>query len=178
MIRNKSTGLDISKATLIDPEKYEKFDLYVDKLVELRKAKGMTQELARETMLNDYTTFGVMMVKMGDADGLVSGACHSSANTLRPCLQILKTAPGTKLVSAFFLMIVPDCNLGEQILRSSDSGSTMVLIFRLALALISSIKLIAVSPFIFCPSRGGMPTGLYPEPAILPLTRSALVFRF
>ncbi len=114
MIRNKSTGLDISKATLIDPEKYEKFDLYVDKLVELRKAKGMTQELARETMLNDYTTFGVMMVKMGDADGLVSGACHSSANTLRPCLQILKTAPGTKLVSAFFLMIVPDCNLGER----------------------------------------------------------------
>ena len=54
-----------------------------------------------------------MMVKMGDADGVVSGACHSTANTLRPCLQILKTAPGNKSASAFFLMIVPDCEYGE-----------------------------------------------------------------
>ena len=54
-----------------------------------------------------------MMVKMGDADGVVSGACHSTANTLRPCLQILKTAPGVKSASAFFLMIVPDCEYGE-----------------------------------------------------------------
>ena len=53
-----------------------------------------------------------MMVKMGDADGMVSGACHSTADTLRPCLQILKTKPGTKLVSAFFLMVVPDCEYG------------------------------------------------------------------
>ena len=53
-----------------------------------------------------------MMVKMGDADGMVSGACHSTADTLRPCLQILKTKPGTKLVSAFFLMVVPDCDMG------------------------------------------------------------------
>jgi phosphate acetyltransferase len=53
-----------------------------------------------------------MMVKMGDADGVVSGACHSSANTLRPALQIVKTKPGSKLVSAFFLMIVPDCDMG------------------------------------------------------------------
>ena len=63
--------------------------------------------------MNDYTYYGVMMVKMGDADGLVSGACHSTANTLRPCLQILKTKPGTKLVSAFFLMVVPDCEYGD-----------------------------------------------------------------
>ena len=75
--------------------------------------KGMTPEKARETILNDYTYYGVMMVKMGDADGLVSGACHSTANTLRPCLQILKTKPGTKLVSAFFLMVVPDCEYGD-----------------------------------------------------------------
>lgn len=53
------------------------------------------------------------MVKMGDADGMVSGACHSTADTLRPCLQILKTKPGTKLVSAFFIMVVPDCEMGE-----------------------------------------------------------------
>ena len=113
VIRKKSTGLDISKATCVDPEKFDRLPEYIGKLVEIRKSKGMTPEMAQEILLTDYTTFGVMMVKMGDADGMVSGACHSSANTLRPCLQILKTAPGTKLVSAFFLMIVPDCKLGS-----------------------------------------------------------------
>ena len=111
-VKKGSEGLDISKATIVDPEKNEKTQAYVDKLVELRAKKGMTPEKARETILNDYTYYGVMMVKMGDADGLVSGACHSTANTLRPCLQILKTKPGTKLVSAFFLMVVPDCDMG------------------------------------------------------------------
>ena len=72
----------------------------------------MTPEQAREILLNQYLYYGVMMVKMGDADGMVSGACHSTADTLRPCLQILKTKPGTKLVSAFFLMVVPDCEYG------------------------------------------------------------------
>ena len=111
-VKKGSEGLDVSKATIVDPEKNEKTQAYVDKLVELRAKKGMTPEKARETILNDYTYYGVMMVKMGDADGLVSGACHSTANTLRPCLQILKTKPGTKLVSAFFLMVVPDCEYG------------------------------------------------------------------
>lgn len=72
----------------------------------------MTPEQAKEILLNQYLYYGVMMVKMGDADGMVSGACHSTADTLRPCLQILKTAPGTKLVSAFFLIVVPDCEYG------------------------------------------------------------------
>ena len=112
-VKKGSEGLDVSKATIVDPEKNEKTHAYVDKLVELRAKKGMTPEKARETILNDYTYYGVMMVKMGDADGLVSGACHSTANTLRPCLQILKTKPGTKLVSAFFLMVVPDCEYGD-----------------------------------------------------------------
>ena len=112
-VKKGAEGLDISKATIVDPEKNEKTQGYVDKLVELRAKKGMTPEKARETILNDYTYYGVMMVKMGDADGLVSGACHSTANTLRPCLQILKTKPGTKLVSAFFLMVVPDCEYGD-----------------------------------------------------------------
>ena len=112
-VKKGSEGLDVSKATIVDPEKNEKTRAYVDKLVELRAKKGMTPEKARETILNDYTYYGVMMVKMGDADGLVSGACHSTANTLRPCLQILKTKPGTKLVSAFFLMVVPDCEYGD-----------------------------------------------------------------
>ena len=112
-VKKGSEGLDVSKATIVDPEKNETTQAYVDKLVELRAKKGMTPEKARETILNDYTYYGVMMVKMGDADGLVSGACHSTANTLRPCLQILKTKPGTKLVSAFFLMVVPDCEYGD-----------------------------------------------------------------
>ena len=112
-VKKGSEGLDVSKATIVDPEKNEKTQAYVDKLVELRAKKGMTPEKARETILNDYTYYGVMMVKMGDADGLFSGACHSTANTLRPCLQILKTKPGTKLVSAFFLMVVPDCEYGD-----------------------------------------------------------------
>ena len=106
-VKKGSEGLDVSKATIIDPATYEKTQAYIDKLVELREKKGMTPEKAKETLMNDYTYYGVMMVKMGDADGLVSGACHSTANTLRPCLQVLKTKPGTKLVSAFFLMVVP-----------------------------------------------------------------------
>lgn len=106
-------GFDLTGVTVVDPRTCEKTEAYIDKLVELRAKKGMTKEKATEIMLNDYTYYGVMMVKMGDADGMVSGACHSTADTLRPCLQILKTAPGTKLVSAFFLMVVPDCEYGE-----------------------------------------------------------------
>ena len=109
--KNKG-DFDITGATIVDPATYEKTDEYVATLVELRKKKGMTEEQARELLLNNYLYYGVMMVKMGDADGMVSGACHSTADTLRPCLQILKTKPGTKLVSAFFLMVVPDCDMG------------------------------------------------------------------
>lgn len=112
-VKKGSEGLDVSKATIVDPATFEKTQTYIDKLVELREKKGMTPEKAKETLMNDYTYYGVMMVKMGDADGLVSGACHSTANTLRPCLQVLKTKPGTKLVSAFFLMVVPDCEYGD-----------------------------------------------------------------
>jgi len=106
-------GLDLSGAQIVDPRNSDKLQQYIDKLVELRQAKGMTPELAKESLTNDFTTYAVMMVKCGDADGVVSGACHSTANTLRPCLQILKTAPGVKSASAFFLMIVPDCEYGE-----------------------------------------------------------------
>ena len=107
-IEENSKGLDISKATIINPFTYEKTQQYIDLFVELRKSKGMTPELAKETILNDYAYYGCLMIKSGDADGMVSGACHSTANTLRPCLQIIKTKPGTKLVSAFFLMEVPE----------------------------------------------------------------------
>ena len=106
-------GFDVSKATIINPKTSEKLQSYIDGLVELRKAKGMTPEQAKELLTTDYMYFACMMVKNGDADGVVSGACHSTANTLRPSLQIIKTAPGTKLVSAFFVMDVPNCEFGE-----------------------------------------------------------------
>lgn len=112
-VKANSEGLDISKATIIDPHTYEKTNEYIDLLVELRKNKGMTKEEAEKLLLNEYMFYACIMVKAGDADGVVSGACHSTANTLKPALQIIKTKPGTKLVSAFFLMVIPDCELGE-----------------------------------------------------------------
>ena len=107
-VEANSKGLDISKATIINPFTYEKTEEYLNLFVELRKAKGLTYEDAKKTALGDYMYYACLMVKAGDADGVVSGACHSTANTLRPSLQIIKTKPGVKLVSAFFLMVVPD----------------------------------------------------------------------
>lgn len=95
--------ISVEGAEVINPATSDKKQAYAEKFAELRAKKGVTLEQALEQM-NDATYYGTMMVKMGDADGLVSGACHSTANTLRPALQILKTAPGTKLVSAFFIM--------------------------------------------------------------------------
>ena len=97
--------IDVEGVTVIDPTSptAPKHEAYSQKFAELRAKKGVTIEQARAQMM-DATYYGTMMVKMGDADGLVSGACHSTANTLRPALQILKTAPGTKLVSAFMVM--------------------------------------------------------------------------
>ena len=105
-------GLDLTGIKVVDPATNPKTAEYIEKLVELRSKKGMTAEQATEILMNNYLYYGVMMIKMGDADGMVAGACHSTADTLRPCLQILKTKPGTKLVSAFFLMVVPDCEYG------------------------------------------------------------------
>ena len=108
----KENNIDITRAKIVDPNFSEKFSEYANKFYELRKSKGMTLDKAKEIM-KDPVFFGMMMVKQEDADGLVSGACHSTADTLRPALQILKTSHGTKLVSAFFLMVVPDCEYGE-----------------------------------------------------------------
>ncbi len=104
--------IDLDGAKVIDPNNTDKLDEYVDLLYEVRKNKGMTPEKAREALLADPLTFGVMMVKANDADGMVAGACHATADVLRPALQILKTAPGAKLVSGFFILDVPDCDMG------------------------------------------------------------------
>lgn len=106
--------VELDGVKIIDPEKCEKLDEYVNVLYETRKSKGMTPEKAREILLADPLTFGVVMVKNNDADGMVAGACHATADTLRPALQILKTAPGVKLVSGFFILDVPDCTFGEK----------------------------------------------------------------
>lgn len=105
--------IDIDKVKVIDPETTDKLDDYIELLYQTRKSKGMTPEKAREILLSDYLTFGVVMVKAGDADGMVAGCCHATADVLRPSLQILRTAPGTKLVSGFFIIDVPDCVYGE-----------------------------------------------------------------
>jgi phosphate acetyltransferase len=111
-IKTAAEGLDISGAKIVDPANTPLHDDYAKTFYELRKAKGITPEKADE-MMRDLTYFGVMMVKKGAADGMVSGACHSTANTLRPALQIIRTAPDAKLVSSFFLVSVPDCQYGE-----------------------------------------------------------------
>ena len=110
----KNYNIDLAGIRIIDIEKAPKKDEYANKLYELRKAKGLTLEEA-QNLLNEPIYYGMMMLKdeTEEADGLVSGAAHSTANTLRPALQILKTKPGTKLVSAFFVMCVPDCEYGE-----------------------------------------------------------------
>ena len=107
-------NIDISDVEIIDPVNSPKYNEYVELLYDLRKHKGMTIEKAKE-LVKDPTHFGMLMLKSKDciADGLVSGAVHSTSDTLRPALQILKTAPGTKLVSAFFVMVVPDCSYGD-----------------------------------------------------------------
>lgn len=105
--------LDLSRISVVDPENSDKFDEYANALYEIRKNKGMTLEKARERLLTDYLMYGVMMVKMKDADGMVAGACHATADVLRPSLQVLKTAPGVELVSGFFILDVPNCDMGE-----------------------------------------------------------------
>ena len=105
-------GFDISKATIVNPKISPRKEEYAEKLFELRQSKGMTKQQAEE-LVQDEVYFGMMMVKMEEADGLVSGAIHSTSDTLRPALQILKTAPGIELVSSFFVMCVPNCEYGE-----------------------------------------------------------------
>ena len=118
LIGNKEEILEknssLNKCVIIDPiEDSVLTDELTLKLYELRKEKGLSEEEARKLLTEDYMYFACMLVKTGRADGVVSGACHSTANTLRPALQIIKTKENCKLVSAFFLMVVPDCQYGS-----------------------------------------------------------------
>jgi len=114
VIKTKASelGVSLEGIEIIDPKTSEKTDVYANEFYELRKNKGMTLEKALETM-QDCLYFGTMMVKMGEGDGLVSGAIHTTGDLLRPGMQIIKTAPGIKVVSSFFIMEVPSSEYGE-----------------------------------------------------------------
>ena len=113
-IKNKaaSLGANIEGISIIDPASSDKKELYVKEFYELRKDKGVTLEKA-EKIVSDPMYFGTMMVKLGEADGLVSGALHTTGDLLRPALQVIKTAPGISTVSSFFIMLVPNCEYGN-----------------------------------------------------------------
>lgn len=118
----EESGADISKCKIVDPVSSPLREEYAKKFYEMRKHKGMTEEKAYQ-IVSDPLYFGCMMVDGGEADGQVSGATHSTADTVRPALQVLRTAPGCKLVSSFFVMIVPDCEYGENgVFIYSDCG--------------------------------------------------------
>ncbi len=108
----KDTNTDISGIEIIDPATSPKAENYAKELYELRKAKGVTEEDAAK-LVQDVMYYGIMMVKTGDADGLVSGAVHTTGDMLRPALQLIKTKPGIKVVSSSFLMDCPNKNLGH-----------------------------------------------------------------
>lgn len=108
----KEAGVCLCKADIIDPATSDKAAAYAAALYEIRKAKGMTEEQAAK-LVADPMYYGVMMVKAGDADGLVSGAIHSTGDMLRPALQIIKAKPGMKTVSSCFLMECPEKAYGS-----------------------------------------------------------------
>jgi phosphate acetyltransferase len=114
--------VDLSGAMIVDPVTSDKKTLYAEKVFELRKDKGMTFEQATE-FVKDNVHFGIMMVKLGEADGLVSGAIHTTGDLLRPAFQIIKAAPGVPIVSSFFIMMVPNCEYGDDgLLLFADCG--------------------------------------------------------
>lgn len=107
-----NADFNLDAARVIDPKTSEMREGLAETLFELRRTKGMTPEQAL-SLMDDVLYFGVMLVKAGVANGMVAGARHATGDVLRPCLQILKTAPGVKLVSSFFVIVVPDCDMGE-----------------------------------------------------------------
>lgn len=116
-IKESAADIDLSGVTLIDPEKDPNADKYAEILFETRKGKinkktGQAEyedlAAAKAAILKDHTMYGALILKAGDADGFVSGACHSTANTLRPGLQVIKTAPGIKTISSSFIMVAPE----------------------------------------------------------------------
>ena len=121
-VKEVAAGADLTGIDIIDPAESDKAPLYAATLYDLRKAKGMTEEEAAKKVA-DPMYYGIMMVKLGDADGLVSGAIHSTGDMLRPALQVIKSKPGMKTVSSCFLMECPDKSFGDNgVMIFSDCG--------------------------------------------------------
>ena len=112
-------GFNIRGAEIIDPENYEKMDEMVEMLCEIRKKKGMTPEMARE-VLSQANYFGTMLVKMGVADSLLGGATYSTADTVRPALQLIKTKPGHSIVSSCFILVRPSATGENEVIAMGD----------------------------------------------------------
>ena len=115
----EESGFNIRGAEIIDPESYEEIDAMAEALYEIRKSKGMTLEQARETCLQ-ANYFGTMLVKMGKADALLGGATYSTADTVRPALQIIKTKPGKKIVASCFILVRESATDGNTVLAMGD----------------------------------------------------------
>ena len=112
-------GFNIRGAVIIDPENYDKMDEMVDMFCEIRKSKGMTPDKARP-ILSKGNYFGTMLIKMGEADCLLGGATYSTADTVRPALQIIKTKPGNKIVSSCFILVRPAATGDNMVLAMAD----------------------------------------------------------
>merc|ERR1711879_618837 len=114
-IKNDATacGANVVGATIIDPKSFDGIDKYVDELLELRKSKGLTKDEAYELMTTEPRFFGCMMVRLGDADGLVAGSSSPTADVLRAAIQVIKTAPGINTVSSTFIMETADGKFGD-----------------------------------------------------------------
>ena len=115
----EDAGFNIRGAEIIDPNNYDKFDEMVDAFVEIRKAKGMTKEKA-EKILRQANYFGTMLVQMKIADCLLGGATYSTADTVRPALQIIKTKPGNSIVSSCFILVRPSATGGNEVIAMAD----------------------------------------------------------
>ncbi len=115
----EESGFNIRGAEIIDPKTWDRYDEMVDLFVELRKNKGMTPERARKT-LEGANYFGTMLVKMGVADCLLGGATYSTADTVRPALQIIKTKPGNTIVSSCFILVRPSATGENEVLAMAD----------------------------------------------------------
>ena len=117
----EESGFNIRGAEIIDPLNYDEIDEMVDMLCEIRKNKGMTPEQARG-ILSQANYFGTMLVKMGKADALLGGATYSTADTVRPALQLIKTKPGNTLVSSCFILVRPSATGDNEVLAMGDCG--------------------------------------------------------
>lgn len=115
----EEAGYNIRGAEIIDPDNYERFDEMVDLFCEIRKSKGMTPEKAIP-ILRSGNYFGTMLVKMGVADALLGGATYSTADTVRPALQIIKTKPENKIVSSCFILVRPSASGENEVLAMGD----------------------------------------------------------